>query len=94
MQDKFAANSHAKAVRAQELNLFAEEIVPIHAKVKDAQGKITEVLVTKDDGVRKETTPETLAKLRPAFKKDGTTTAGNSSQVKNRLKSLFIINII
>ena len=86
MQDKFAANSHAKAVRAQEMNLFADEIIPIHAKVKDAQGKITEVIVTRDDGVRKETTPETLAKLKPAFKKGGTTTAGNSSQVKNEFK--------
>lgn len=49
--------------------------------VKDADGNEKEVLVDKDDGVRAETTLEGLAKLKPAFRKDGTTTAGNSSQV-------------
>lgn len=80
-QDKFAVESHRKAAKAQEEGLFKDEIVPIKAKVKDKDGKVTEVLVNKDDGIRKETTVEGLKKLRPAFKKDGTTTAGNSSQV-------------
>lgn len=51
------------------------------AKVKDAEGKVKEVLVTRDDGVRKDISIESLAKLKPAFKKGGTTTAGNASQV-------------
>ena len=75
--------SHRKAFAAQEQGLFNEEIVHVKTKVKDAEGKVKEVLVTKDDGVRKETTFESLQKLKPAFKKNGTTTAGNSSQVPN-----------
>ena len=47
--------------------------------IKDKDGNEKEVLVDRDDGMRKETTLEGLAKLKPAFKKDGTTTAGNSS---------------
>lgn len=47
----------------------------------DKEGKSKDVTVTEDDGIRKETTLEGLGKLKPAFKKDGTTTAGNSSQV-------------
>lgn len=81
MQDRFAVESHRKAALAQESGLFNEEIVPVKAKVKDAEGKVKEVLVTKDDGIRKDATYESLSKLKPAFKKNGTTTAGNASQV-------------
>lgn len=49
----------------------------------DKEGNEKEVLISKDDGIRKETTLESLGKLRPAFKKDGSTTAGNSSQVSD-----------
>lgn len=49
--------------------------------MKDSEGKTKEIVVTKDDGIRPDTTLEGLSKLKPAFKKDGTTTAGNSSQV-------------
>lgn len=49
--------------------------------VKDKDGNEKEVVVTKDEGIRAKTTMESLAKLKPAFKKGGTTTAGNSSQV-------------
>jgi len=77
--DKFAAHSHEKAYKAQEGGLFKDEIVPINVKVKDDKGNVKEVLIDKDDGIRKETTAEGLGKLKPAFKKDGITTAGNSS---------------
>lgn len=49
--------------------------------IKDKEGVEKEILVDKDDGIREETTMESLAKLRTVFKKDGTTTAGNSSQL-------------
>ena len=61
--------------------MFDSEIIPVKTKVLDKDGKATEVTVTKDDGIRKDATFEGLNKLKPAFKKDGTTTAGNSSQV-------------
>lgn len=55
----------------------------VKTKVKDDQGNEREVNVTKDDGIRENTTIEGLAKLKPAFKKGGTTTAGNSSQMSD-----------
>ena len=81
IQDKFALSSHLKAAKAQEGGLFKDEIVPVRLTVKDKDGKTTEILAEHDDGIRKETTLESLGKLKPAFKKDGSTTAGNSSQV-------------
>jgi acetyl-CoA acyltransferase 1 len=59
--------------------LFNEEIVPVKTIIKDAEDNTKEIIVSKDEGIRKETTLEGLKKLKPAFKKDGTTTAGNSS---------------
>jgi len=58
--------------------LYKDEIVPVKTTIKDGD-KTKEVLVTEDDGIRKETTLEGLGKLKPAFGKDGSTTAGNSS---------------
>lgn len=57
------------------------EIIPIKTTVLDKEGNSKEITVSEDDGIRAETTLQTLAKLRPAFRKNGTTTAGNSSQV-------------
>ena len=94
VQDRFAVESHRKAFAAQEKGLFNEEIVPVKTKVKDAEGKVKEVLVTKDDGIRKETTFESLQKLKPAFKKNGTTTAGNSSQVPLLPPKRVLINFL
>jgi acetyl-CoA acyltransferase 1 len=55
----------------------------VKTKIKDQDGKEKEVVISKDDGIRKETTLESLGKLKPAFRKNGTTTAGNSSQVSD-----------
>jgi acetyl-CoA acyltransferase 1 len=78
VQDQLACESHAKAVRAQEMGLFDSEIVPV--TVPDLKtGK--PIIVTKDEGMRKDTTVESLSSLGPSFKKGGTTTAGNSSQL-------------
>lgn len=81
MQDQMAVESHAKAARAQEMGLFDSEIIPMTVTITGKDGKETNVVVTKDDGIRKGTTLQTLAKLKPYFKKNGSTTAGNSSQL-------------
>lgn len=77
-----AFESHQKAAHASKMGWSQSEITPYKTIVKDKEGNEKEVLVDRDDGCRPQTTMATLAKLRPAFKKDGgTTTAGNSSQV-------------
>ncbi|SMY22697.1 unnamed protein product [Zymoseptoria tritici ST99CH_1A5] len=85
-QDKFAANSHVKAAKAQSEGLFDKEIVEVKTRrVPDPEHpeSVEEITVTKDDGIRPQSTAEGLAKMKPAFKPDGTATAGNSSQVSD-----------
>lgn len=89
-QDQLAVDSHAKAAAAQEQGLFDSEIVPIDARVKDESGNVKIVRVTQDDGVRKGTTLQGLGKLRAAFKPDGSTTAGNSSQVSDGAAAVLL----
>lgn len=67
------------AARAQRAGLFDHEIVPVTTKFVDDEGKERQVTVSRDEGVRPGTTLEGLAKLRPAFKPDGSTTAGQSA---------------
>ena len=59
--------------------MYNEEIVPVKTIIKDSEENTKEIIVSKDEGIRKGTTLEGLKKLKPAFKKDGTTTAGNAS---------------
>lgn len=83
-QDAFAAASFQKAARAQKEGRFAPEIVPLTVPWVDPKTeKESRVVVDFDDGVRDGVTAESLAKLRPAFAKDGTTHAGNASQVSD-----------
>jgi acetyl-CoA acyltransferase 1 len=82
-QDQLAVTSHAKALAAQKAGKFDSEIVPVTTKVKDKEGKETQITLAKDEGPREGTTLEGLSKLKPAFKKGGSTTAGNSSQVSD-----------
>ncbi|XP_035515578.1 3-ketoacyl-CoA thiolase, peroxisomal isoform X2 [Morone saxatilis] len=89
-QDAFALSSQLKAARAQSLGLFDQEIVPVTTKVIDDSGKEREVTVAKDEGIRAGTTMEGLSKLRPAFKPDGSTTAGNSSQVSDGAAAVLV----
>jgi acetyl-CoA acyltransferase 1 len=89
-QDRFSVESHKKAGTAQTSGLFKDEIVSVKTTVKSADGKSQEVVVDKDDGVRTDTTFEGLQKLKPAFKKDGTTTAGNSSQVTDGAAAVLL----
>jgi acetyl-CoA acetyltransferase len=86
-QDEFAAASHRKAAAAQAAGKFQAEIVPVHTKVKDPKsGSEQQVTISADDGIRPGTTAASLSGLRTVFKKDGTTTAGNSSQVRVKKK--------
>jgi len=77
-QDAFAARSHQLAAKAWAEGVFADEIVPI-----TIPGRKGETVIDEDEGIRADTTVETLAKLRPAFRPDGTLTAGNSSSIND-----------
>ncbi|HWE65379.1 MAG TPA: acetyl-CoA C-acetyltransferase [Acidimicrobiales bacterium] len=78
-QDAFAAASHEKAATAAKDGRLGEEIVPVQVP----QRKGDPLLVDTDEGVRPETTVESLGKLKPAFRPDGTITAGNASQISD-----------
>lgn len=85
-QDAFSVGSHQKAAAAQAAGLFDDEIVPVTTKTFDAENPDAppkEITVTKDDGIRATISAEKMAALKPAFKADGTSTAGNSSQVSD-----------
>src|SRR4051794_10735856 len=91
-QDAFSALSHQKATIAQETGLFKEEIIPVKTKWTDPKsGEEKEIIVSADDGIRKGTTPEGLAKLKPAFSADGATTAGNSSQISDGAAAVLLM---
>jgi acetyl-CoA C-acetyltransferase len=77
-QDRLSAQSHKRAAAAWESGAFAGEVVPVTVG-SGAKARI----VSRDEGIRPDSTPEGLAKLRPAFKPDGTVTAGNSSQLSD-----------
>ena len=89
-QDSLAVESHQKAVRALKEGWSLKEITPYKTIVKDKDGNEKEVLVDRDDGMREDTTLAGLAKLKPAFKKDGSTTAGNSSQVTDGAAAILM----
>ncbi|MBQ9536132.1 MAG: acetyl-CoA C-acetyltransferase [Clostridia bacterium] len=78
MQDEFAIESQRKAIEAQDAGKFVDEIVPLTVKV----GR-EEIEFAADEYINRKTTPEKLATLRPAFKKDGTVTAGNASGIND-----------
>lgn len=88
--DQFAFESYSKAEAAQKKGYFDKEIVPVTTKVLDKDGNAKEVTVTKDEGIRP-TTLESLSKLKPAFKKDGITTPGNSSQVTDGAAAVMLM---
>jgi acetyl-CoA C-acetyltransferase len=85
-QDKYALGSHQKAVAAQERGDFKDEILPVAVPQK----KGDPIVVQKDEGPRKDTTLEGLAKLKPAFKKDGTVTPGNASTINDGAAAVLV----
>ncbi|KAK7208595.1 peroxisomal 3-oxoacyl-CoA thiolase [Myxozyma melibiosi] len=91
MQDEFAADSYRKAEAAQKAGKFKEEIIPIKTKFIDPKTEqVSEIVVSEDDGIRPGVTPESLSKIRPAFKKDGTTHAGNASQISDGAAAVLL----
>ncbi|MFI0237521.1 acetyl-CoA C-acetyltransferase [Streptomyces sp. NPDC016845] len=87
-QDEIAALSHQRAAAAQKNGVFEAEITPVEIP----QRKGEPVLFSKDEGIRGETTTETLGKLRPAFAKDGTITAGTSSQISDGAAAVVVMS--
>uniref|UniRef100_A0A1D1YV16 acetyl-CoA C-acyltransferase n=1 Tax=Anthurium amnicola TaxID=1678845 RepID=A0A1D1YV16_9ARAE len=91
-QDQAAVESHRKAAAATAAGKFKDEIVPVTTKIVDPKTKEEkQVTVSIDDGIRPETSPSVLAKLKPVFKKDGSTTAGNSSQVSDGAGAVLLM---
>ena len=87
-QDKFAVASQNKAEAAQKAGKFEDEIVPVPIP----QGRGEPLLVTDDEGVRPGTTVEALAKLKPAFRPDGTITAGSASQISDGATAVVVMS--
>ncbi|MGZ9883131.1 acetyl-CoA C-acetyltransferase [Rhodococcus ruber] len=87
-QDAFAAASHQRAARAHKDGLFDDEIVPVSIP----QRKGDPVVVTADEGIRPDTTAESLATLRPAFAPDGTVTAGSASQISDGAAAVVVMS--
>jgi acetyl-CoA C-acetyltransferase len=85
-QDAWAAESHRRAVRAVEAGVFQDEIVAVHVP----QRKGDPVAVELDEGIRPDTTVESLSKLRPAFSSEGTTTAANASQISDGAAAVIV----
>jgi acetyl-CoA acyltransferase 1 len=89
-QDEFAAESQRRTAEAQKDGRLPGEITPVHTILIDADGVETPVIVNRDDGNREGTTAAALGKLKPAFKKGGSTTAGNSSQVTDGAAAVLL----
>ncbi|MFE3515548.1 acetyl-CoA C-acetyltransferase [Streptomyces sp. NPDC059166] len=87
-QDEIGALSHQRAAAAQKNGVFEAEITPVEIP----QRKGDPVLFSKDEGIRAETTVESLGKLRPAFTKDGTITAGTSSQISDGAAAVVVMS--
>ncbi|MCW2841661.1 MAG: acetyl-CoA C-acyltransferase [Aeromicrobium sp.] len=87
-QDAFSAASHQKAAVAQKNGVFDDEIVPVEIPSR----KGDPVVVSADEGVRGDTTTESLGKLRPAFDKDGTITAGSASQISDGAAAVVVMS--
>jgi acetyl-CoA C-acetyltransferase len=85
--DEYALRSHRRAIAAQETGAFKDEIIPV--EISTRKGTTS---VAMDEGPRKETSLEVLAKLKPVFKKDGKVTAGNASQISDGSSATIVMN--
>jgi acetyl-CoA C-acetyltransferase len=85
-QDRYAVESHRRAAAATRAGWFVDEILPV-----SIPGKQGPVLFDRDESIREETTVEALARLKPAFKKDGTVTAGNAPGVNDAAAALVVM---
>jgi acetyl-CoA C-acetyltransferase len=87
-QDEYAASSHRKAAAAWKDGVFADEVVPVSIP----QRKGDPIEFTEDEGIRANTTAESLGGLKPAFRKDGTITAGSASQISDGACAVVVMN--
>jgi acetyl-CoA C-acetyltransferase len=87
-QDAFAAQSHQRAAEAWKNGVFDDEVVPVEIP----QRKGDPVVVSQDEGVRGDTTTESLSRLRPAFDKQGTITAGSASQISDGACAVVVMS--
>lgn len=91
-QDQAAVDSHRKAAAATAAGRFKDEIIPVNTKIVDPKtGDEKPVTISVDDGIRPNASLADLSKLKPVFKKDGTTTAGNSSQVSDGAGAVLLM---
>ncbi len=88
--DAFSAESHRRAARATAEGRFEHEIIPIY--VRDENGELTSDLMASDEGIRPDSSVETLATLKPAFQENGKVTAGNSSQITDGASAVLIMS--
>ena len=88
--DAFSVQSHQRAARATEEGRFENEIIPV--PVRDDEGKDTDEIFAVDEGIRPDSSVETLANLKPAFKENGKITAGNSSQITDGTSTVLIMS--
>ncbi|MEM7539131.1 MAG: thiolase family protein [Chloroflexota bacterium] len=94
-QDAFALRSHQRAAAAQDVGKFDDEIVPLDVKVKMGEGfhtKEISMVFDKDECIRRETSLEALAKLRPVFRLNGSVTAGNSSPTNDGAAAVLVMS--
>jgi acetyl-CoA acyltransferase len=89
-QDEFGYQSHMKAIAAQDAGKFADEIVPLEVELVTVDGRET-ITFQADEGPRRDTSREALAKLRPAFMLGGSVTAGNSSQMSDGAAAVMVM---
>jgi acetyl-CoA C-acetyltransferase len=87
-QDEYAAQSHQKAAAAWKDGVFTDEVVPVNIP----QRKGDPLQFTEDEGIRANTTAESLAGLKPAFRKDGTITAGSASQISDGAAAVVVMS--
>lgn len=87
-QDEWAARSHSRAAAAREKGFFAEEIVPVEVPQRKGEPLVFDT----DEGIRPDATAESLGRLKPAFQKAGTITAGNASQISNGGAAVIVMS--
>ena len=95
-QDRFALQSHQRAITAMDAGKFRDEIVPLRVPIEDlderGRPRVREIFFDTDEGPRRDTSLEALAKLPPAFRADGTVTAGNASQMSDGAAAVVVMS--
>ena len=88
--DEYSVESHKRAAKATEEGRFEGEIIPI--EIRDEEGKGTGETMTRDEGIRPDSSVDTLGKLKPAFREDGKVTAGNASQITDGASAVLVMS--